>query len=58
MSVCFSLATQLPGMHPFSDILISCLLVPFSLDVLHTVRMHAYRQKFGEVKSRRERVKI
>ena len=46
MSVCFPLATKLPEMHPFSDIqyvltsfntiLIPCLLVLFSPDVLHT----------------------
>ena len=43
MSVCFPLATKLPEMHPFSDILTSfnailipCLLVLFSPDVLYT----------------------
>ena len=61
----FPLATQLPEMHParlwysiltsFNTILIPWLLVLFSLDVLHTLWMHACRQKFGEVKSCRER---
>ena len=55
MSVCFLLATQLLKMHPFllfnttdlvNIILIPCLLVLFSLDVL---LVHACIQKFGEV---------
>ena len=52
------LPTKLMIQTSFNTILIPCLSVFFSLDVLHTLRMYACRQKFSRVKSRRERVKV
>ena len=48
MSVCFPLTTQLPEMHPYSiltsfnTIQIPCLLVLFSIDMMH---MHAVENR-------------